>query len=245
MRLTTATPRRSSQRDRQWLMVEADSLPCPPGVDPKDPELAGGAVRMVLPPAVPLGPVRGAAVQRRRHQARPAGAPLVLARPPGQRRRGEALAQGRARRLLDLPARRDPLHRRAGLRRRRRSVHRWQAGHLARLCRGGGAGPARSGAAEACVRPMVGNGHRHGGAEAYANACLRRLALAPEGRRHNTCLAVCLPPARPVQGRPARPRARRRADQGRHAGKGFPIAEIDAILEWAWQTVEPEGLRHG
>ena len=36
----------------------------------------------------------------------------------------------------------------------------------------------------------IGNGHRHGGAEAYANACLRRLALAPEGRRHATCVAV-------------------------------------------------------
>jgi hypothetical protein len=35
--------------DRQWLTIEADSLPCPPGVDPRDPELAGGAVRMVLP----------------------------------------------------------------------------------------------------------------------------------------------------------------------------------------------------
>ena len=91
----------------------------------------------------------------------------------------------------------------------------------------------------------IGNGHHHGGAEAYANACLRRLALAPEGRRHNACRAVCcrllalskaglLDPVR-VAGQ----------IKGVMAGKNFPIAETDALLEWAWQTVKPEGLRHG
>jgi hypothetical protein len=28
-------------------------------------------------------------------------------------------------------------------------------------------------------------------------------------------------------------------------GKGMERSEVVAILEWAWQTVEPEGLRHG
>ena len=51
----------------------------------------------------------------------------------------------------------------------------------------------------------------------YAAACLRRLALAPEGRRHPTCVAVSLPAAGARQGRPARSDPRRRADQGRDA----------------------------
>ena len=92
----------------------------------------------------------------------------------------------------------------------------------------------------------IGNGHHHGGAEAYANACLRRLALAPEGRRHSTCVAVScrllalskaglLDPVR-VAGQ----------IKGVMAGKGDrPTPKIDAILEWAWQTVGPEGLPHG
>ena len=45
------------------------------------------------------------------HQARPPGAPVVLARPPDQRRRGQALAQGRARRPRGLPARPGALRR--------------------------------------------------------------------------------------------------------------------------------------
>ena len=93
--------------------------------------------------------------------------------------------------------------------------------------------------------PMVSNGHHYGGAEAYANACLRRLALAPEGHRHNTCVAVScrllalskaglLDPVR-VAGQ----------IKGVMAGKGVELPEVDAILEWAWQQVGPEGLSHG
>jgi hypothetical protein len=96
----------------------------------------------------------------------------------------------------------------------------------------------------AAFSPMVGDRHRHGGAEAYANACLRRLALAPEGRRHNTCVVVAcrllalskaglLDPVR-IAGQ----------IKGVMAGKGFELPEVDAILEWAWRQVGPEGLSH-
>jgi hypothetical protein len=228
--------------DRQWLMVEADSLPCPPGVDPKDPELAGGAVRMVLPPefrsarcVVQLSSGAGIKPGLRVHLW------FWLDRP---------ISDAEAKRWLrgapvDLAVF-NPI----------------QAHYVARPLFGDGVddpcGDGRlavlHGFAEVEVpdlpdperpRPvfasMVGGGHHHGGAEAYANACLRRLALAPEGRRHNACLAVScrllglskaglLDPVR-VAGQ----------IKGVMHGKGMDLPEVNAILEWAWQQVGPEG----
>ena len=49
---------------------------------------------------------------------------------------------------------------------------------------------SRSGHGRRSPRPAIGDGLGPARAERYAAACLRRLALAPEGRRHPTCVAV-------------------------------------------------------
>ena len=70
--------------------------------------------------------------------------------------------------------------------------------------------PAAVGAApawRAAAAPM-------GSAERYAAACLRRLALAPEGARHPTCVAVAARLLSIAESESSGPR--RRADQGRH-----------------------------
>ena len=75
--------------------------------------------------------------------------------------------------------------------------------------------PAAVGAApawRAAAAPM-------GSAERYAAACLRRLALAPEGARHPTCVVVA---CRLLDRRErARRGPRRRADQGRYGRQWF------------------------
>jgi hypothetical protein len=38
---------------RQWFALDFDGVPCPPGVDPVDPVLAGGACRLMLPASMP------------------------------------------------------------------------------------------------------------------------------------------------------------------------------------------------
>jgi hypothetical protein len=85
-------------------------------------------------------------------------------------------------------------------------------------------------------------------AEAYAAACLRQLALAPEGRRHPTCLAVSCRLLALAKGGALDPRRVTAQIKGVMLGKGFDgrngrdLSEIDRILEWAWTTVQPEDL---
>jgi hypothetical protein len=81
-----------------------------------------------------------------------------------------------------------------------------------------------------------------GSAERYAEACLRRLALAPDGQRHNACLRVAcrlLAIARAGQLDPVAVGARIIAVM---LGRGLERAEVDSILNWAWQRVGPEEL---
>ena len=88
-------------------------------------------------------------------------------------------------------------------------------------------------------------------AEAYAAACLRRLALAPEGRRHPTCVAVSCRLLALAKAGLLDPTLVAARIKGTMRGKGFDgrhgrdLSEVDSILEWAWATVQPEGLRHG
>jgi hypothetical protein len=228
---------------RQWLMVEVDSLPCPPGVDPKDPELAGGAARMVLPKefrsaraVVQLSSGAGIKDGLRVHLW------FWLDRP---------VSDAEAKRWLKSAPVDLAVYQPVG-------IH-----YTAAPVFDGVENPCPErlallpGYAEVAVpdlpdperpRPafasMVGNGHRHGGAEAYANACLRNLALAAEGHRHNTCRNIAcrlfefahaglLDPARVVS-----------QIKGVMAGKGFPIAECDGILEWAWRRTQPKEPPH-
>ena len=101
--------------------------------------------------------------------------------------------------------------------------------------------------AKACMAACKGGSAR---AEDFAEGCLRRLALAPEGRRHGTCVAVScrlLALAKAGLLDPVRVAGQ---IKGVMVGKGLTatgrdLTEIDRILEWAWQTVGPEGLPDG
>ncbi len=104
---------------------------------------------------------------------------------------------------------------------------------------------------QAFIDPRRGSwpGRHRGAPSATPKACLRRLALAPEGRRHPTCVAIScrlLAIAKAGQLDPLRVAAR---VKGVMQGKGFDgrggrdLSEVDKILEWAWQTVKPEELR--
>ena len=153
--------------------------------------MAGGAARLALPPqfrsarcVVQLSSSAGIEPDLR-------AAPVVLARSPDRRRRAEALAQGRAASTSGLQPVQTALHR------ARRSSTASTIPAIERLA-------LLPGYAEVAVpdlpdpeRPraaFVADRNRQRAPprrrEAYANACLRRLALAPEGRRHNTCVAV-------------------------------------------------------
>jgi hypothetical protein len=112
--------------------------------------------------------------------------------------------------------------------------------------------PASTRPALACARPVArrpfappsSRGGFLGSAERYAEACLRRLALAPEGQRHHACLRVAcrlLAIARAGQLDPVAVGARIIAVM---LGRGLDRAEIDSILNWAWQRVGPEELPH-
>jgi hypothetical protein len=91
-------------------------------------------------------------------------------------------------------------------------------------------------------------GRGGGGAERYAAACLRRLALAPEGQRHRTCLTVSCRLLALAKGGEIDPIRVGAMIKGVMQGKGFDgrggrgLGEVDKILEWAWRTVQPERL---
>jgi hypothetical protein len=228
-------------------MVDVEGLPIPPGVDPADPAMAGGAARRALPApfraaraVVQLSAKAGLLPEIRVHLW------FMLDR---------AITDAEAKRWLrGAPV--DPsIYQPIG-------IHYIASpifmdvddpcidGRLAIL----------PGYAEVAVpdlseqerprqayvaQPYRGRG---GGAERYAEACLRRLALAPEGRRHPTCIAIScrlLALAKAGQLDPVTVAGR---IKGVMLGRGFDgrggrdLGEIDSILQWAWQTVEPEEL---
>jgi hypothetical protein len=84
--------------------------------------------------------------------------------------------------------------------------------------------------------------------EAYAQACLSRLAVAPEGDRHRTCVQVAcrlLALAKAGQIDPERVASMIKGVASPWCEDDRGLAEIDRILEWAWTTVQPEGLPDG
>jgi hypothetical protein len=91
---------------------------------------------------------------------------------------------------------------------------------------------------------------RGGAAEAYALACLRSLARAPEGQRHSTCLTISCRLLALAKAGLLDPAIVAGRIKGVMLGRGFDgrggrnLSEIDSILAWAWQTVEPEELPH-
>jgi hypothetical protein len=236
---------------RTWVMVDVEHLPCPPGVDPTDPLMVGGAVRMHLP------------------------APFRVARCVSQLSSQAGLEDGLRCHLwfvLDRPLVR------AELKRWLEPVPgvdlqvftSVQPHYVARPIFAGVDDPCPErlavlpGYPEVAVpdlpdrtqpRPAfapVGIGKAGPArAEAYAQACLRRLAMAPEGRRHPTCVAVSCKLLALAKGGlldPIRVAAR---IKGVMRGRGFDgrtgrdLSEVDSILEWAWTTVQPEGLHDG
>jgi hypothetical protein len=235
---------------RQWLMVELDSIPCPPGVDPVDPELAGGAARLVLPAAfrsarcaVQLSSGAGIKSGLRVHLwfrlSRPIsdaeakrwlkGAPVDLSiyQPVQPHYTAAPIFDG-----CDAPC-----FERLAL------LPGYDAVQVPDL-----PDPERP---RAVFNPSL-SGHLGsrgaGGAERYAAACLRRLALAPEGRRHQTCVGVACCLLAVSKAGLLNPATVAAQIKGVMLGKGFDgrsgrdLSEVDRILEWAWQTVEPKGL---
>ncbi len=233
-------------------MVDCDGMPRPPGVDPVDPLTVGGALRRTLPSAF-----------------RSARAVMQLSSPAGLRTHvvkghlwfwcDRPLTDEEAKAALKGAAVDTSFFHPVGLHYTADPIFADDIddpcvdGRLALL----------PGLAEVEVPELapekprlafIAAGHGHGragagGAERYAEACLRRLALAPEGRRHPTCIAIScrlLAIAKAGQLDPLRVAAR---IKGVMLGKGFDgrdgrdLGEVDRILEWAWQTVAPEELQ--
>ena len=240
---------------RSWVMIDVEHV-ANPGVDPADPELVGGVVRRRLP--MPFRSA-GCVVQLSSQAGLDPGLRchlwFMLDRP---------LARAELKRWLEPVAGvdlsvfggvqvhytaapvfadgvDDPCHERLGL------LPGYAEVEVPAL-----PDPVRP---RATYAPTGVNGIGIGQcgsrrAEAYAQACLQRLAMVPEGRRHPTCVAVScrlLALAKAGLLDPTRVAAQikgvmlGRGFDGRH---GRDLDEVDKILEWAWQTVEPEGLPH-
>ena len=236
---------------RTWLMVDQENVPCPPGIDPVDPLLVGGALRRLLPApfrvagcVVQLSSQAGLAPGLRAHLWFMLDRPLVraeirrwLEHVPGVDLQVYVPVQPHYvaspvfdgvddpcwERLALLPG--YPEVEVPALPEQQRPRATFASASV------GMAGPAR--------------------AEAYAAACLRRLALAPEGRRHPTCVAVSCRLLALAKAGLLDPTLVAARIKGTMRGKGFDgrhgrdLSEVDSILEWAWATVQPEGLRHG
>ncbi len=234
---------------RRWLMVDLEPDEAPSYVDPTDPILVGGWLRRQLPP------------------------PFQAARVVVQLSGGAGIKPGLRAHLwflLDRPLVKVELDRLlggvVGLDRstlRPRQLHYTAAPLfkdvddpvLDRIAMLPGYPDVQVGAIPEPARParlaftpsVFGKGGS-GRAEAYAAACLRRLALAPEGSRHSTCVAVScrlLALAKAGLLDPMRVASQIKAvmlDRGFDGRSGRDLGEVVSILEWAWQQVEPEGL---
>ena len=237
---------------RCWVMIDLEHIACPPGVDPADPTMAGGALRRCLP------------------------APFRVARCVAQLSSQAGIKRDQLRGhlwfWLDRPLVRAELDRWLGAVPgldpspfRCVQVH-----YSAQPLFDGVDDPCNDGrlallpGLEAVVVPDLSEQQRPvatfapvsigragpARAEAYAQACLRSLALAPEGRRHPTCVAVSCRLLALAKAGLLDPIRVASMIKGVMGGKGFDgrhgrdLSEIDAILQWAWDTVQPEGLPH-
>ena len=81
-----------------------------------------------------------------------------------------------------------------------------------------------------------------GSAGRYAEAVLRRLALAREGERHNALLSAAARLMSLARAGQLDPRAAGARLIAVALSRGLERPEIDSILDWAWQTVAPEEL---
>ena len=233
---------------RAWVMIDAEPDTCPPWIDPTDPVEVGGWLRRQLPPA------------------------FQMARCCVQLSSGAGIKPGLRGHLwfvLDRPLVRAELKRLLG------DVEGLDTSTFSARQFHYTASPIFAGVDDPCIwgritvlpglaevsvpdlaperarHAFIPIGHglgRGGGAERYAEACLRRLALAPEGRRHPTCIAVaCRLLSLAKGGR--HPRRVAGQIKGVMIGKGFDgrngrdLSEVDRILEWAWQQVEPEEVQ--
>ena len=232
---------------RRLVMIDLEPDTCPAWVDPTDPVLVGGYLRRQLPPALQMARCcvqlsSGAGIKRglRAHLW------FALSRP---------LTGAELSRWLGKVAGLD------------NSTFRPVQPHYcaAPVFDGGADDPCHErlailpGLAEVQVPDLTPERPRQafapasfarsgGGAEAFAYACLRRLAVAPEGRRHPTCVSTActlLAIAKAGQLDPIRVAS---MIKGVMAGKGFggrsdrSLDEVDRILEWAWRQVEPRRL---
>jgi hypothetical protein len=239
-------PARFAEVPRAWVMVDLEPTACP--VDPTDPVLVGGWLRRRLPPAfqvarcvVQLSSSAGIKPGARAHLW------FKLDRPLGKAELDQLLAGVDG---LDPSTFRprqfhytaspifagvdDPCFERIAV------LAGYPAVAVPELA------PARP---RPAFVPIGFARSGAGGAERYAAACLRRLALAPEGRRHPTCIATAcrlFAIAKAGQLNPVRVAAQIKAvmlGRGFDGRDGRDLAEVDSILAWAWRTAEPEGLK--
>jgi hypothetical protein len=233
---------------RCWCMIDVEPPTCPPWIDPTDPVLAGGYLRKQLP--VPFQVARCVVQLSGSAGIKPglrAHLWFWLDRPLGRAELDRLLAGVAgldASTLRDIQVHYcarptfadgadDPVLERIDVLPGRDEV---EVPDLSEQER-----PRQAYVAQ----PYRGHG---GGAERYALACLRSLALAPEGQRHRTCIAIScrlLALAKGGQLDPARVAGQ---IKGVMFGRGFDgrggrdLGEIDSILEWAWQQVKPAEL---
>jgi hypothetical protein len=242
---------RFAEAPRSWLMVDLEHVACPPGIDPTDPVLVGGVLRRHLPDPFKVARcVTQLSSQTGLEPGLRAHLWFVLDRPLARAELVRWLEPVRGVDLQVFSAVQchytaapifddvdDPCHER-----------------LAVL-----PGYAEVAVPDLPDRPVrqafipgaaTVRGFGPAGAERYADACLRNLALAPEGRRHPTCVAIsCRLLALAKAGLLDSVRVAAQI-KGVMAGRGFDgrsgrdLSEIDSILAWAWAQVEPEGLPH-
>jgi hypothetical protein len=243
---------RFAEVPRSWLMVDLEHVACPPGIDPTDPVLVGGALRRYLPDpfkaarcVAQLSSQTGLEPGLRAHLwfmldravsdleakrwLKDAPVDLAIYQPVGIHYVASPVFDG-----VD-----DPCHERLAV----------LPGYPEVAVPDLPDRPARQTFTLSISGATV-RGFGPAGAERYAAACLRNLALAPEGRRHPTCVAVsCRLLALAKSGLldPVRVASQ---IKGVMRGRGFDgrqgrdLSEIDSILAWSWAQVEPEGLPH-
>jgi hypothetical protein len=235
---------------RIWTMIDLEGVPSPPGIDRADPLMVGGVLRRQLPPPFQiarcvsqLSSTAGIKDGLRAHlwfmlDRALARAELVRWLRPVQGVDTSVFSAVQihyvADPVFDDPAD-DPCHERLAI------LPGYDEVAVPDL-----PDPERP---RMTFNPCLGV-RGSAGAERYAAACLRRLALAPEGRRHQTCVGVACCLLALSKAGLLNPVTVAAQIKGVMVGKGFDgrsgrdLSEIDRILEWAWQTVGPEGLPH-
>ena len=230
---------RFAEVPRSWVMIDLEPASAPAWVDPVDPVLIGGWLRRQLPApfrsarcVVQLSSGAGVKPGLRAHL-------WFLARPADARGRADALAgavPGSTRvtfRTVQIHYTASPIF-----------------DGVDDPCIGGRIA-VLPGYAEVAVPELAPERPRPafvpvGGASVssasdYAEAVLRRLAVAPPGKRHRAILAAgcrLFEVARAGQLDPVRV-----VSQIKGVARPWgDLAEVDRLLEWCWATVQPKGL---